>query len=225
MIDEQITDPGGPAPGRRAAAGKKHYRLGIMGGTFNPVHFGHLLSAEQSRCSLHLDEVVFVPSGLPPHKNVVVTAPAEHRYNMTLLATSANPNFTVSRAEIDRKGPSYAIDTINYFLKLYSARNPKIFFITGCDAVMEILSWRKPELLLERATVIAASRPGYDFNRIKKALGHATFRKLKLLEVSALAISSTDIRGRVHDGRPIKYLLPEPVEQYILKHGLYLNGA
>lgn len=205
-------------------AGRKRLRLGIMGGMFNPIHYGHLLCAEQARCGFRLDHVMFVPSGLPPHKDATDAASREHRYLMTVLAVSGNPYFSVSRIEVDRDGPSYAIDTIKHFIREYRAHNPAVYFITGCDAVMEILSWRNPEALMRAAVIIAASRPGYDFNRLKTTVGTDNFKKLKLIEVSALAISSTDIRGRVRDGRPIKYLLPEPVEQHILKHGLYANG-
>lgn len=211
-------------PGLARLSGKKQLRVGIMGGTFNPIHYGHLVCAEQARCGFRLDHVVFVPSGLPPHKDVTPVAPAEHRYLMTVLAVSGNPFFSVSRIEVEREGPSYAIDTINHFGREFRAHNPAIHFITGCDAVMEILSWRSPEAIMKAASIIAASRPGYDFNRLKTTVGAANFRKIKQLEVSALAISSTDIRGRVRDGRTIKYLLPDAVEQHILKHGLYADG-
>jgi len=162
-----------------------------------------------------------VPSGAPPHKHPVAVAPAEHRYNMTLLATSTNPHFSVSRVEIDREGPSYAVETISHFLRLYKKYDPKVYFITGCDAVMEILSWRSPEKILSMATIIAASRPGYDLMKLHDTVGDAVYKKTKLLEASALAIYSTDIRERINDGRPIRYLLPETVEQYVRKHGLY----
>ena len=208
---------------RNTPPSRKTLRLGIMGGTFNPIHYGHLLCAEQARCKFHLDEVVFVPSGHPPHKQAPDIAAIEHRYLMTVLAISTNPFFSVSRTEVDRKGKSYAIDTIRCFLDTYKKYNPRLFFITGSDAVMEILTWRKPDQIMDLATVIAASRPGYDFNRLKDAVGQARFKKLKLMQASALAISSTDIRTRVRDGRPIKYLLPESVEQHIMKHGLYTN--
>ena len=206
---------------RARASRKKFFRLGVMGGTFNPIHYGHLLCAEQARCKFRLDEVVFVPTGIPPHKENGDIASSEHRYLMTVLAISTNPFFSISRTEVDREGPSYTIDTIRFFQKQYEELNPKIHFITGCDAVMEILSWRKPEQLMSMAVIIAASRPGYDFNRLKSTVGEKRFKQLRLLQASALAISSTDIRNRVAHGRPIKYLLPESVEQHIHKHGLY----
>lgn len=207
------------------AHAKRPLRLGIMGGTFNPIHYGHLMCAEQARCKFNLDQVVFVPSGMPPHKEIRHAVSAEHRYLMTVLAVATNPFFSVSRAEIDRKGPSYAIDTIKHFIGLDRDRPPHIHFITGCDAVMEILSWRSPDELLRLATIIAATRPGHDFNKLKNAVGPARFRRIKLVEVSALAISSTDIRLRMLTGQPIKYLLPDSVEDHIRKHGLYCRES
>jgi nicotinate-nucleotide adenylyltransferase len=198
-----------------------NFRLGIMGGTFDPIHYGHLLAAEQARCKFDLNRVVFVPSGEPPHKNRRTAAPAEYRYLMTVLATAANPFFSVSRTEIDRQGPSYTIDTLHYFLDHYRDRNPRIFFITGLDAVMEIITWSKPAEILKLSTIIAATRPGYDTEKLKDSIGPEIFNKIELLQASALAISSTDIRYRVAHGLPIKYLLPETVEQFILKHRLY----
>lgn len=199
----------------------KEYLLGIMGGTFNPIHYGHLVAAEQARAKFNLDEVVFVPSGTPPHKEGRDIIDAEHRYIITALATATNPFFSVSRAEIDRSGPSYAVDTIKFFQNQYTDRNPKLFFITGMDAVMEILSWRKPDTIMEMCTIIAATRPGYDNEKLSRAIGKNNMEAIKLLEASALAISSTDIRNRIAAGLPVRYLLPETVEQYIKKHGLY----
>jgi len=192
-----------------------------MGGTFNPIHYGHLLAAEQARCKFKLDRVIFVPTGDPPHKDGSAVAPSEHRYLMTVLATSTNPNFRVSRIEIDRIGPSYSIDTINHFLEKYAELNPSIYFISGLDAVMEIMTWSRAAEILEKCVVIAATRPGYDTERARECLGGKVFKKIKILKASALAISSTDIRERTAAGQPIKYLLPESVEQYISNHGIY----
>jgi nicotinate-nucleotide adenylyltransferase len=207
------------------AAGTSEFRVGIMGGTFDPIHYGHLLAAEQARCKFKLDRVVFVPSGDPPHKTVRTLARPEYRYLMAVLATAANPYFSVSRAEIDRGGPSYSIDTIRSFIEHYKDRNPKIFFITGLDAVMEIISWSKPDDILKLTTIIAATRPGYDTEKLKDAVGQDIFDKIELLRASALAISSTDIRHRIANGLPIKYLLPDSVEQFIYKHSLYQNPS
>ncbi|MFA6451357.1 MAG: nicotinate-nucleotide adenylyltransferase [bacterium] len=208
----------------RKPAGKTGiFRLGIMGGTFDPIHYGHLLAAEQARCKFDLHRVVFVPSGEPPHKNRRAAAPAEYRYLTTVLATARNPFFSVSRTEIDREGPSYTIDTLRYFMDHYKDRNPRIFFITGIDAIMEIISWSKPDEILKLSTIIAATRPGYDTEKLKDVIGPKIYKKVELLHASALAISSTDIRYRVANGLPIKYLLPETVEQFIIKHRLYQN--
>lgn len=192
-----------------------------MGGTFDPIHYGHLLAAEQARCAFGLDRVVFVPSGAPPHKVARAIAPGEHRYLMTALAIATNPHFRVSRVEISRSGPSYSIDTIRHFQNHYADRNPEIYFITGLDAVMEILTWNKPDEILAKSTIIAATRPGYDTGQLRKLLGPKIMSQVKILRASALAISSTDIRRRVAGGLPIKYLLPDSVEQYISSHNLY----
>ncbi|HOY63636.1 MAG: Nicotinate-nucleotide adenylyltransferase [bacterium ADurb.Bin236] len=225
-MNKKKSAPGAPklAPSRKSKA-RKTFRVGVMGGTFNPIHYGHLLAAEQARCKFKLDRVIFVPTGDPPHKDSDAVAPSEHRYLMTVLATSTNPYFRVSRVEIDRKGPSYSIDTINHFLEKYTTLNPSIYFISGLDAVMEIMTWSRAPEILEKCVVIAATRPGYDTERARECLGERVFRKIKILKASALAISSTDIRERTAAGQPIKYLLPESVEQYILNHGIYGEAA
>lgn len=192
-----------------------------MGGTFNPIHYGHLLAAEQARSKFRLAQVIFIPSSKPPHKRPGNIAGAEHRYLMTVLATSTNPYFSVSRVEIDRSGPSYAIDTIRHFVGKHKNDNPEIYFITGYDAVLEILTWRSSEKILKLCTIISASRPGYDISRIRSVLEPEQLKKIKILEAAALAISSTDIRHRVAGGLPMKYLLPDSVEEYIYKNGLY----
>ncbi|HOO56491.1 MAG TPA: nicotinate-nucleotide adenylyltransferase [bacterium] len=197
------------------------FRVGIMGGTFNPIHYGHLLAAEQARCKFGMDRVIFVPAGDPPHKEGMDIAPREHRYLMTVLAVATNPHFRVSRFEIDRNRISYSIDTIRYFIEHYKDRNPEIFFITGLDAVMEILTWSEPDDILKLSTIIAATRPGYDVSQLENRLGTDLMMNVRILRASALAISSTDIRNRVVNGLPIKYLLPESVEQYIENHRLY----
>ncbi len=188
-----------------------------MGGTFDPIHHGHLVTAEEVRDYFDLDEVVFVPSARPPHKIGQEVSDPEHRYLMVVLATVTNPYFQVSRAEIERPGPSYSIDTVRYFKDLWGERT-EIFFITGADAFSQISSWNNPEELLELCTFVAASRPGYRLLVEKKYQA-----KGKTIEVSALAISSSGIRWRVKRGESIKYLVPETVENYIYKNGLYRN--
>lgn len=203
---------------------QKVKRLGIMGGTFDPIHLGHLVTAEAARSEFNLDKVVFVPSGMPPHKMNSQISEKEHRYLMTVLATSANPYFEVSRAEIDRVGYSYAIDTVRYFLNIIS-ESCELFFITGADAILEIVTWKDIEELIDNCTFIAATRPGFDLNILRnKLLNRLTDSHIKRiipLEVPAMAISSTDIRRRIRKERSIRYLLPEAVENFIIKNDLY----
>lgn len=185
-----------------------------MGGTFDPLHLGHLVTAEQARADLGLDEVVFVPAGRPWQKDG--STGGEHRYLMTVLATAANPAFSVSRAEVDRPGPTYTVDT----LRRLRARLPRdrLFFITGADAILNILTWKDAEECLALATFVAATRPGHDLAALR-AEGLAD--RLEVLDVPALAISSTDIRDRLAAGRSVSYLVPRVVEEYVRKHGLY----
>ena len=201
---------------------KKYKKIAIMGGTFNPIHNGHLVAAESVRQQLGVDRVIFIPTGRPPHKN---SNPMfnEHRYLMTVLATVTNPHFEVSRIEIDRIGLTYTIDTIT---ELKTRCNPdcKIYFITGADAIEEILKWKNPEKLLSMCEFIAVTRPGYNKDELLKTVNHLKDNykgKITFLEIPALSISSTDIRHRVLAGQTIKYLVPSTVEEYILKFGLY----
>jgi nicotinate-nucleotide adenylyltransferase len=194
-------------------------RLGVMGGTFDPIHHGHLVTAEEARSQFSLDEVLFVPTGRPwmkAHDNV---SPAEHRYLMTVIATASNPRFNVSRIEVDREGPTYAVDTLRQ-LQDEQGAGTELFFITGADAMLEILHWKEPEDLFELAHFIAATRPGYDLARFE-AEEPSRHQNVSVMNIPALAISSTDIRERVREGRPIRYLVPEGVENYIEKAGLY----
>ncbi len=188
--------------------------VGIMGGTFDPVHLGHLVTAEQARADLGLDEVVFIPAGQPWQKKG--TTPSEHRYLMTVLATAGNPAFSVSRAEVDRDGPTYTVDT----LRRLRRRRPDddLFFITGADAILNILTWKDAEDCLELAVFVAATRPGHDLAALE---AEGLTSHVRVLDVPALAISSTDIRDRMAAGRSVSYLIPQEVEQYARKHGLY----
>jgi nicotinate-nucleotide adenylyltransferase len=193
-------------------------RLGVMGGTFDPIHYGHLVTAEEALVQFGLDEVMFVPTGRPWMKADREVSPAEDRYLMTVIATASNPRFSVSRVEIDREGPTYTVDT----LRTLAAENPdaELSFITGADAMLEILEWKDTEEVLSLARFIAATRPGYDLERLGSAIagGHAN---VSVMTIPALAISSTDIRARVREGRPIRYLVPEGVKSYVEKAGLY----
>ncbi|WP_082956472.1 MULTISPECIES: nicotinate-nucleotide adenylyltransferase [unclassified Mycobacterium] len=195
-------------------------RLGVMGGTFDPIHYGHLVAASEVADLFDLDEVVFVPSGQPWQKSRHVSA-AEDRYLMTVIATASNPRFSVSRVDIDRGGPTYTRDT----LRDLHALNPEsqLYFITGADALESILSWQGWEELFGLARFVGVSRPGYDLRRehITGVLGELTEDALSLVEIPALAISSTDCRARAEDGRPLWYLMPDGVVQYVSKRRLY----
>lgn len=187
-------------------------RIGVMGGTFDPIHHGHLVAASEVAQWFDLDEVVFVPTGEPWHKADV--SPSEHRYLMTVIATASNPRFTVSRVDIDREGTTYTIDT----LRDLKAQRPdaELFFITGADAIAQILSWRDHDELWDLAHFVAVSRPGHVLNT-----DGLPSDDVSQLEIPALAISSTDCRDRVKRGHPVWYLVPDGVVQYIAKHHLY----
>ncbi len=205
---------------------KSYKKIGIMGGTFNPIHNGHLVTAQEALSQFKLDMVVFIPTGDPPHKIENEVASAEDRYIMTVIATSSNSNFFVSRMEIDRSGKSYTIDTVRQLKRIYG-RDSMLYFITGADAILEILTWKNTDEIVLLCKFIAATRPGYDLSRIedlRKRLFNNTEtadKKIYIMEIPALSISSTDIRNRIRHNRPIDYLLPEGVSNYILKHGLY----
>jgi nicotinate-nucleotide adenylyltransferase len=187
-------------------------RIGVMGGTFDPIHHGHLVAASEVAQSLGLDEVLFVPTGAPSYKADVT--PAEHRYLMTVIATASNPSFTVSRVDIDRQKPTFTIDTLR---DLHEQRpDADLYFITGADAIAQILSWKDVDELWRLAHFVAVSRPGHVLS-----VSGLPEQDVSLLEVPALAISSTDCRDRVRRGFPVWYLVPDGVVQYISKHHLY----
>ena len=190
-----------------------------MGGTFDPIHHGHLVTAEEAYSTFGLDEVVFVPTGRPWMKDHPQVSPAEDRYLMTVIATSPNPHFTVSRLEIDREGETYAVDTLAA-IREEQGEDTELYFITGADAILEIFHWKDPEDVLALAHFIAATRPGYDIARFE-AEAPTAHPNITVMEVPALAISSTGIRERVKEGHPIRYLVPDGVVTYIDKAGLY----
>jgi nicotinate-nucleotide adenylyltransferase len=190
-------------------------RIGVMGGTFDPVHHGHLVAASEVAHTFSLDEVIFVPTGEPYQKQTRVVSPAEDRYLMTVIATASNPRFSVSRVDIDRPGPTYTIDTLRD-LRANEGPEAEFFFITGADALAEILTWHDADELFTLAHFVGCTRPGH---RLTGAgLPDA---KLSLVEIPALAISSTECRARVEAGEPVWYLVPDGVVQYIAKRGLY----
>ncbi|MDO7867268.1 nicotinate-nucleotide adenylyltransferase [Nocardioides jiangxiensis] len=195
-------------------------RVGVMGGTFDPIHHGHLVAASEVRAWFDLDEVVFVPTGDPWQKTARdgrSVSPAEHRYLMTVIATAANPSFRVSRVDIDRDGPTYTIDT----LRDLAAEMPdaELYFITGADALTEIFTWRDVAELFELAHFVGCTRPGYEMD--PATIGDIPSDRVSIVEIPALAISSTDCRERTERGEPIWYLVPDGVVQYVAKHRLY----
>ncbi len=203
-------------------------RIGVMGGTFDPIHHGHLVTAEEARVQFGLDRVLFIPSGQPPHKDPAEVTPCEHRYLMAFLATVSNPHIGVSRLEIDRPGPSYTIDTIRLLAAEFAG--VELYYITGADAIIQIVrgDWERSPELLELCEFIAATRPGFALDLDVLRRNNCTGRPLvnvHVMTIPALAISSTDIRTRVRTRRPIKYLVPEAVEAYIVKHRLYQEGT
>jgi nicotinate-nucleotide adenylyltransferase len=189
-----------------------------MGGTFDPIHYGHLVTAEEAVMQFLLDEVIFVPTGQPWMKEGLGVSAPEHRYLMTVIATASNPRFSVSRIEVDREGRTYTADTLRILAATCS--DAELYFITGADALLEIFHWKEPEEVLSLAHFIAATRPGYDLAHFEAdAMSHHP--KVSIMTIPALAISSTDIRERVKHGRAIRYLVPEGVKSYIEKAGLY----
>ena len=212
-----------PALPELGADPAREYRLGIMGGTFDPIHYGHLVTAEQAREAAGLDLVLFMPAGSPAFKQGArVTAP-EDRYAMTLLATAANPAFDASRFEIDRPGITYTVDTLEALRARYP-ENVRLFFITGADAILDIVSWHNARRIASLAALIAATRPGYDIEEAQARIAASGIDfDVRYIEIPALAISSTNIRERVAAGKSIRYLMPETVRGYIAKNGLY-NG-
>lgn len=196
-------------------------RIGILGGTFDPIHYGHLVAAEECLCRLRLEKVLLLPAGQPPHKLRRPISPAEQRLAMLRLAAADNPGLAVSTIELERRGPSFSVDTVAA-LREQLGPDAELYFIVGTDALPELLTWYKPRLLLQLCVLAAVSRPGYmfDLSPVLAALPEAAER---IVQVPApeLDISSSNLRARVAAGLPIRYQLPEAVEQYIREQGLY----
>ena len=207
------------------ADGSRTYRLGIMGGTFDPIHHGHLVAAEQAFDDLGLDLVVFMPAGSPAFKQDREVASGEDRYAMTLLATADNPHFVASRFEVDRPGVTYTADTLRRLRALYPP-NVEFYFITGADALTEVVAWRDAADVARLAHLVAATRPGYDLDRAWEAIDASGIGfDVTYLSVPALAISSSHLRERVAAGQSLRYLTPDPVTGYLHKHRLYGSGS
>lgn len=193
-------------------------RLGVMGGTFDPIHHGHLVAASEVAHRFALDEVVFVPTGQPWQKSGRPVTAAETRYLLTVVATADDPRFTVSRVDIDRDGPTYTVDTLRDLRR--ERPGAELHFITGADALSSILTWRDPEEVLALAHLVGVTRPGHVVTTAHLPPGSTT-----IVEIPALAISSTGCRQRVAAGAPISYLVPAGVDRYIAKLGLYRGSA
>ncbi len=200
-------------------------QIGIMGGTFDPIHYGHLVAAEAVRDKFNLQKVIFVPAGNPPHKKEKNLSNKMHRYLMTLLATASNTFFEVSTNETDKQGYTYTVDTIKQFHQQFNGK-AKFYFITGADALNEILTWKDVDCLFKICEFVAATRPGFKHEQLLDNIQYLTKKydgKIHFVEIPSLAISSTDIRLKVANDISVKYLLPEVVETYIYKNGLYSN--
>jgi nicotinate-nucleotide adenylyltransferase len=207
--------------------GRSGLRLGIMGGAFDPIHIAHLVTAEEALVQIGLDEIIFMPAGNHPFKARRL-APADFRYLLVAVATASHPHFLVSRYELDKAGVTYTADTLEFLTSTLGV-GTELFFVTGADAILDILTWKDPERVLELCTLIAATRPGYDLARMAEVLGqlgpvHGTSgasSRVKFMEVPALAISSSMIRERLSSGKAARYLLPDSVAELVEKAGYY----
>lgn len=202
-------------------------RIGIMGGTFDPIHFGHLVLAETVRETMKLDRILFIPTGDPPHKKEKNVTSAKERMQMVELAIGDNPDFFCSDMEVNRQGYSYTVDTLERLREEYGD-GCQLFFITGADAIIEILSWKDVERIATLCTFVAAARPGTDQEKLSEFLGDLPsylHNKVHVIPVPALQISSTDIRKKAASGQTIRYLLPANVARYIKENSLYAPGG
>lgn len=200
-------------------------RVGLLGGTFDPIHFGHLVIAEEVRTVLHLAEMVFVPAGHPPHKPGRIVTEAQHRLAMLELAIASNPHFTISLVDLERPGPSYTVETLQVLRQQWGAQTA-IYFVIGGDSLEDLLAWYDPAGILQQLTaLVAVQRPGYEeaagYRDTLEARLPGIKQRLIMVQAPQLDISATDLRRRVAEGRPIKYQTPEAVERYIIEYGLY----
>lgn len=199
-------------------------RMGLIGGTFDPIHLGHLIIAQEACTRLDLLQMMFVPAGQPPHKRDQGITDPERRFEMVRLAVADNPLFSVSRMDIDRAGPCYTVDTVRLFRDTWGSE-VEIYLLIGADSLSELPTWHRPDLLIRLCHVVALGRPGYrvDWAELDRSLPGAS-EQIQMLGGPALDISSTEIRNRVRDGRPIRYVVSQPVERYIHEHRLYHNS-
>lgn len=213
-----MVEGGGPEPGA--------VRIGVFGGTFDPIHYGHLIAAQEVLWALNLERVLFAPAGLPPHKRQLVISPIEQRIAMVELAIGGNPAFGLSRVDADRPGPAYTVDTA---LLLQQQLGPaaELSFIIGLDSLNEILTWREPQRLISLVDLAVVTRPGYavpDMGDLERILPGVS-QRVRLVDMPEIGISASDLRRRVAAGQPIKYQVPELVERYIYQNGLYAQAA
>ena len=204
---------------------EKYRHIGLLGGTFDPIHYGHLVIAEEVGAVLRLDEIVFIPAGHPPHKPGYSVTPAEHRVAMLELAIASNPHFAISLVDVERSGPSYTVETVRRLREEWGT-NVALYFVIGWDSLEELHLWYDPVGILEQLTyLVAVRRPGYaeepGYTEHLEARLPGIKQRLLVIPVPQLAISATELRQRVAEGRPIKYQTPESVEHYIAKHDLY----
>jgi nicotinate-nucleotide adenylyltransferase len=200
-------------------------RLGILGGTFDPIHHGHLVAAEEALYQASLDRVLFVPAGAPPHKPTRPISAADHRLRMIELAIAGKAHFAISRVDVDRSGPCYTVDTLALLRREWGS-GPTLFFIVGADSLAEMATWYQPQRLIELCELVVVERPGseIDLEQVEGQLPGISGR-LHRVRMPRLQISSSDLRARRRAGRSISYLVPPAVEAYILEHGLYLGGT
>jgi nicotinate-nucleotide adenylyltransferase len=193
--------------------------LGILGGTFDPIHYAHLFIAEEARARLELQRVIFVPNAVSPFKTEGEITPAEHRFEMARLAVADNPAFEVSRIEIDRPPPSFTVETLRELAALHSGA--ELYFITGADAAAEIEAWREPDEVLRLARVVVATRPGFPLHEVRSRLKRATLERIDFMECVGIDLAATDLRDRVRQGLPLRYLTPDVVIDYLNANRLY----
>lgn len=197
-------------------------RLGVLGGTFDPIHFGHLLAAEEARVTLHLERVLFAPAGDPPHKQGHIISPVTHRLAMVRLAIVGNAAFAVTTVDVDRPGPHYTVDAIRLLREKWGIGADETFFLMGTDSLAQLLTWHQPARLVELCRLAVMARPGYrpDLTELEAALPGLSAR-LDWVEMPVLDIAASDLRRRVGEGRSIRYQVPEAVAAYVAEHGLY----
>jgi nicotinate-nucleotide adenylyltransferase len=196
-------------------------RIGVLGGTFDPIHYGHLAAAEEARVKLNLGKVLFAVAGLPPHKLDEEVTPVEHRVAMVRLGIASNPHFEISLVDVDRPGPSYTVDTISILQEKWG-QNAEFFFVMGLDSLVDVPAWHQPRRLIQLCHLVAVARPGFeaDMSQLEEAIPGISSR-MDIINMPEVDISSSDLQLRVREGLPIKYQVPEEVERYIREHELY----